>query len=182
MLYRLLLPLLLVVVAAGCSSVRTVSPAGEQGVSHAQLNRAVRGKVVKVRFREGRSISVTGLHLAGDSLTWVDQRGNELRSARTADVAELQIVKASRGALAGLVVGAVVGAGVGTARAYMQGDDPASDLVPLTLEQKLHTFPIAHALYGALGVTPLGAIIGGRSTYRFETVPLPAAERLTQTQ
>lgn len=176
---RIVFLLLIAMVFTGCSSVRTVSPDENAQTSYADVNRAVRGKVVKISFREGRQISVTGLRVMADSLVWVDLRGNKLQSAKLADVEEISIVKAGRGALVGLVTGAVAGAGVGVARAFMQGDDPESDPIGITQEQKLHTFPLAHAFYGALVSTPVGAIIGGRKTYRFEPVSLPD-QTLTQ--
>lgn len=177
MVQRLLFSFLLLVALQGCSSVQTVSTSGETRTSYAEVNQAVRGKVVRVQFKEGASIQVVGLQVAPDSLSWVDPQANALKRYPTADVREVSIVKAGRGALAGLLVGAVLGAGVGAARAVMQGDDPPEDPIGLTQEEKLQIFPVAHAVYASLVTVPIGAIVGGRHRFRFAPVtPLPTSE------
>ena len=177
MLHRFFLPLLVLVLFTGCSSVRTVSTADDARTSYSDVNRAVRGKVVRIAFANGESVSVTGVHVSPDSLTWVDMRGNKLRSERMSNVREISIVKAGRGAVVGLLAGAVVGAGLGVARAYQQGDDPASDPVGVDVEEKARNFATAHALYVSLVTTPLGAIIGSRNKFRFDHEPeMPAGQ------
>jgi len=79
------------------------------------------------------------------------------------------MVKAGRGAITGLLLGGLVGAGIGTYRALSQGDDDPGDEFFRTQEEKLKLYPQAHALYFALIGTPIGAMIGGKRIYRFNS-------------
>lgn len=151
----------------GCSTVRSVGTADEQQTSFSDVNRSVRGKVVQITFTDGRKIKVVDLQVAPDSISFLDHRANRLTSIATSDIYEISIVKAGRGALAGLFLGALVGAGVGTYRALSQGDDDPNDPIGKTRDEKLKLYPQAHALYFALIGTPIGAMIGGKKIYRF---------------
>lgn len=162
--------LLGIALMCGCSSVETVST-DHDDPSFRKVNRAVRGQVVRMELHNGETRSVTSLHVAPDSVTWFNPRSNTLESEPTANVRELSVRKAGRGAITGLVVGAVVGAAAGGVRAAMEGDDPTSDPLAITRGEKLRIFPPAHAVYASLISTPIGAILGSKKRYRFEQHP-----------
>lgn len=163
------------VAVAGCSGVRQVGTSGKSTYSYEQVAKDVRGKVARITFDSGSSLSVVGLRVEADSVSWVDHRNNRLRSAGTADIREISVVKATGGAFVGLVLGALTGAGVGTYRAWVLGDDPEGDPLGITREEKMRLFPAIHAVYFSLGSIPLGAMIGARRTYRFPASPPPPA-------
>jgi hypothetical protein len=172
MLFRSLI-LISAVALVGCSGVRQVGTNGNGDYSYEQVNKDVRGKVARITFNGGSELSVVGLRVEADSISWVDHRNNRLRSAATDDVRRISMVKAGPGALVGLVVGSLVGAGVGAYRGWIMGDDPPDDLIGITREEKVRLFAKAHAVYFSLGSIPLGAIIGARRTYRFPVAAPP---------
>lgn len=170
---RLFMALAATVLLCGCSSVETVKT-GSIDSDLREVNRAVRGKVVRVEMQDGRAMHVVGVSVAPDSLSWVDRGANTLGAIPTASVKELSIHKTGRGAIRGLLFGAVVGAAFGGVRASMEGNDPISDPLAITRDEKLRVYPVAHAVYAVLATTPIGAIIGTRKVYRFTSSPLPA--------
>lgn len=169
---RLSVALVAAVILCGCSSVETVKKDGD-ALGLREVNRAVRGKVVRLELRDGRAMHVVGLNVAADSLTWIDRRDNRLESLSTQSVHELSIQKTGRGAVRGFLFGAVVGAVAGAVRARMEGDDPISDPLAITREEKLRIYPVAHAVYAVLATTPIGAMIGTRKVYRFNNAGYP---------
>ena len=164
--------LLVAAFLCGCSSVEMVN-LDESDQSLSKVNRAVRGQIVRMELHSGEAKTLMSVRVAADSITWIDTRANRVMGEATANVRELSIRKTGRGALAGLVVGTVVGAAGGGVRALAQGNDPASDPLAITREEKLRTYPIAHAVYASLLSTPIGAIIGGKKRFQFETEPYP---------
>lgn len=170
---RLFMAIGATVLMCGCSSVETVTTGGS-GSEFREVNRAVRGKVVRLKMHDGSAMHVVGVNVAADSVTWIDRDANTLKALSTESVRELSIHKTGRGAVKGFVVGAVAGAAFGGVRASMEGDDPISDPLALTRDEKLRIYPFAHAVYSVLVSTPIGAIIGTRKVYRFENAGLPA--------
>lgn len=169
---------LMAVLLCGCSSVEMVKmDEGDQSLH--KVNRAVRGQVVRLDLHSGEKKNVMSLHVAPDSVTWIDRKTNTIKGEPLANVREISVRKAGRGALRGLLVGVVVGAAVGGARALAQGDDPVEDPLAITKEEKLRMFPIAHAVYASLLSTPIGAMLGTRQRFQFETKVYPPA-RVTQ--
>ncbi|MEX2400764.1 MAG: hypothetical protein WD423_08325 [Rhodothermales bacterium] len=154
---------------SGCASVQTVETHGGDA-SFNQLNRAVKGKVVRVRLLDGSEMNVVGVQVDADSLSWLDREANTLVAISTGDVAEISVVKTESGALRGLLVGAIAGAVAGGVRAAAEGDDPNMGADPLakTRDEKLRIYPAAHAVYAVLVTTPVGAILGTRQIYRVE--------------
>jgi hypothetical protein len=132
-----------------------------------------------MKLRDGKRLHVVGLNVAADRVTWVDRRANRIETLPTGDVREVSVVKAGPGALGGLLFGVVVGAAAGGVRAAVEGDDPVSDPLAISREEKLRVYPVAHALYAALVTTPIGAIIGSRKTFRFESFPLESSDAVT---
>lgn len=162
--------LVLFLVFAGCTSVRPVDTTGGDA-AYSEVNRGVRGKVARVTLRDGSRMDVVGVRIDADSLSWLDRKANRVDGVPTREVQEVSVVKAGAGALRGLLVGVVVGAAAGGVRAAIEGDDPdlGSDPLAITQEKKYQIYPAAHAAYAALATTPLGAILGTRKIYRFES-------------
>lgn len=173
MLARLLVPLCAVLLLCGCAGVETVTT-GMDDSGLRSVNRAVGGKVVRMDLRDGRTIHVVGLHVGPDSVTWVDRKTNAFRSLPTHSVHQVSFHKTGAGAIRGLLFGVVVGAAFGGVRASMEGDDPISDPLALTREEKLRIYPWAHAAYAVLATTPIGAMIGTREVFRFRNGGVPA--------
>lgn len=166
--------LLGVLLMCGCSSVETIRTEGD-AQSIRKMNRDLRGQVVRMELHSGETMHVTSLYVESDSVTWIDGRSNTLRSERTVNIRELSVRKAGKGALVGLAAGVVVGAGIGVVRAVAEGDDPASDPIGATREEKVRIYPPAHAVYTSLISTPIGAALGSKKSYRFES-PHPQPE------
>lgn len=167
-----LVVMLFATLLCGCSSVEMVKTQDEDD-SIRKVNRAIRGQVVRLELNDGETMNVTSAYVASDSVTWIDRRTNTLRGEPTSNVREVSVRKAGRGAIGGLVVGAVAGAAFGGIRAAVEGDDPVEDPLAISRGEKLRVYPVAHAVYASLITTPIGAIIGTRKTYRFETQDVP---------
>lgn len=177
--YRIALVLFGIMLVTGCSSVRTVTPSSD-AASYRQVNRAVRGKVAVMKLQNGKKLHVVGLNVAADRVTWVDRKANQIESLPTSDVREVSVVKAGPGALGGLLFGAVIGAAAGGVRAIVEGDDPVNEPPAISREEKLRVYPAAHALYASLITTPIGAIIGSRKTFRFESFLTQSGDTVTK--
>ncbi len=174
---RALPALLLVLILCGCGSTRTADVAGAQGMRFSELNRKARGKVATLHLRDGRRIAVVNVQVAPDSTSWINPKKNHFEQIATSDLREVTIVRAGKGAVAGLALGVLTGAAVGAVRAELEGDDEGAGVLTLarTREEKRVLFPPAHAVYAVLITTPLGAIIGREDHYRIRQ-PDPAPQ------
>ena len=165
---------LLALLLAGCGHARVVQP--EADPPFQAVNADVRGKVARVTLHDGSDYKAFAVLVAADTTTWIDVETNDVVAVATDDIRQVQVVRTGRGALVGMGLGVLAGAAVGTFRAWRQGDDPVGEPFRLTQEEKYTLFPVAHAVYGLLVSTPLGAAVGTRDTYRFAAPAMTAGE------
>lgn len=175
MLNRLLLLGLLVVLATGCSTTRTVAHSDLDRDAFYDVNHKVRGRITEISLRDGREVVGINVFVAPDSTSWFDRETERTRVVATSSVEQVRVLRTGRAALWGLGLGVAAGAAVGGARALYEGDDPTSDNLAMTSERKLLVYPFAHSAYAILASTPLGALIGSHDTFVFE----PSGTRAT---
>lgn len=158
--------LLLIVLLAGCSSVREVRTTDQSTIDASRVNRAASGKLARIQMQDGEKIYGIGVRVAPDSTSWVHPQNSEYIVVSTDDVRTISLMRAGQGALVGLGAGIIIGVASGIYRAQSEGDDPAGGVSAVSQSEKMVIYPLAHSAYASLVTTPLGAIIGRKNTYR----------------
>lgn len=143
---RYVLPALFLL--AGCTTSRTV-----EMVSTAERNRInerAGHQTTFVTLHGDQERFVRSLHVAADSVTWLDARTGEARSAPRKEVEAVRLLRRGAGTQRGAVVGGGIGLLVGLLMTAAEGDAPRGLGRPY----------FGPALWVPLGVLP-GAAIGG---------------------
>lgn len=100
----------LFLIATGCSSTQTISPAASDG--YARLTEAATGKTAQVYFRDGRTLELEDLYVGVQSTRGTGPNGRR-RAFETASVWKVELVNRGTGFLqgAGLGIGGPLASG-----------------------------------------------------------------------
>jgi hypothetical protein len=152
--------LLVLFAITGCSSTRIASTGDDLGT----VNLLAERRVAHVTLAGGEIVRARALLIEADSVSWVDARTGEFRTAATPQVREVRFTSRGRGALEGAGLGAAIGGGA------------LGGLFTLGMVASGWSWEWGGMISGAVLGLPIGAAAGAgmgeRSTY---VIDLPAS-------
>jgi len=100
---------------SGCSSSYSVSSAGKPNAeySYREMNKELKGRVVKIKLKDGGMISAKDVKISEDSVSWVDERTDRESRTNIRQLDNIVMKNHLLGSLEGVVFGLVGGGGLG---------------------------------------------------------------------